>query len=58
MPEKYRHVPDFAEVALAQPQQDGAIDLAVAADEIMQARMKAAAVRAVPGLVRLIARRR
>ena len=49
-------MPDFIKVPLAQPQQDGTIDLAVAAHEIMQAGMKAFAVRAVPGLGCLIAR--
>src|SRR5665213_2820487 len=45
---------DFAEIALAQPQQHGAIDLAIAADEIMQARVKAASLAAVPPLFRLV----
>ena len=49
-------MPDFIEVPLAQPQQDGAIDFAVAAHEIMQAGMKILAVGAVPGLECLIAR--
>lgn len=48
-------VPDFVEVAFSEPQQNGAVYLTVAAHEIMKARMKAFAVRAVPGLRRLIA---
>ena len=38
------------EVAFSQPQQNGAIDLAVAADKIVKAGMKAFAVGTVPGL--------
>src|ERR1700685_323518 len=49
-------MPDFIEVAFPQPQQNGAVDLAVAAHEIMKAGMKAFAVGAVPGLWCLIAR--
>ena len=45
---------DFIEVALAQPQEHPAIDLAVAADEIMQAGTKSPTVGTIPGLVGLI----
>src|SRR5690349_1335990 len=47
---------DFAEVLLAQPEEDAAVHLAVAADEIMQARPERRAGGAVPGLVGLIPR--
>ena len=40
---------DLAEVALAQPQQHGAVHLAVATDVVMQAGMEHATVGAVPG---------
>src|ERR1700730_16158873 len=49
-------MPDFIEVAFSQPQQNGSVDLAVAAYKIVKAGMKAFAVGAVPGLGCLIAR--
>ena len=36
-------MPDFIEVALSQPQQNGSVDLAVAAHKVMQAGVKALA---------------
>src|SRR5579871_5549015 len=49
-------MPDLIEVSLPEPQEDSAIDLAVAADKIMQPRMKGLAIRTVPSLLCLIAR--
>ena len=49
-------MPDFVKVPLTEPQQDGAVDFAIAANEIMKAGMKTLAVRAVPSLRCLIAR--
>ncbi len=45
---------DFIEVALPQPQEHPAIDLAVATDEIMQAGTKGPTVGTIPSLVGLI----
>src|SRR6185437_14138135 len=45
----------FAEVAIPQPQQYGAIDLAVAAHEVMKSRVKRLPVGTVPGLLGLVA---
>jgi hypothetical protein len=47
---------DLIEVLLSKPQQNGTINLAVAAYEIVKAGMKALSIRAVPSLRRLIAR--
>ena len=47
-------VPQLAEVAFAQAEQGGAIHFGIAADEIVQAGMKRAAVAAVPRFLRLV----
>ena len=49
-------VPDLAEILLAQAEQHRAIDLAVAADEVVKPGVKAVPGRAVPGLGGLVAR--
>jgi len=49
-------VPHFAKIAFAQAEQSGAVDLRVAADEVMQPGMKCAAVAAVPRFLRLVGR--
>src|SRR6516164_3073446 len=45
----------FAKIAFAQAQQDGAIHLGVAADPVMDARLERLAVLVMPGLARLVA---
>src|SRR6516164_898016 len=45
----------FAEIAFAQAQQDGAVHLGVAADPVMDARVERLAVLVMPGLTRLVA---
>src|ERR1700728_2716943 len=47
---------NLLKVSLSEPQQNGSIYLAVAANEIMKAGMEALTIRAVPSLRRLIAR--
>src|SRR5581483_8930883 len=49
-------MPDFIKIPLTEPQQNGTVDLAVAAHEIMKSGMKALAVGAIPSLRCLIAR--
>src|SRR5215831_5858574 len=45
----------FAEIAFAQAQQDGAVHLGIAADPVMDARLERLAVLVMPGLARLVA---
>jgi len=47
-------VANLAEVRLAHAQESCAVDLGISADEVMQSRVEAAPVRAIPGLVRLV----
>jgi hypothetical protein len=48
-------VPDIAEVALAEAEEDGAVDLRVAADEVLRVRPEGDAVLVVPALGRDVA---
>ena len=47
-------MPEFAEVLFPRAEQGGAVDLGVAADEIVQPRMELGAIGAIPGLGGLV----